>query len=207
MDTSAPPTSVLTRLNAIFLPICAALVIAANYVPFRLLLRVRKVAPCTLVIVLSILNTFTVVNAILWPNNNTAEWWNGVGYCDVQATVRTPLNTLLASCAAYLSLDLANALNTDKPRLHETRKSRRRRIVIEMLFCFTIPILQTSLNYVVEANRFVVVTVYGCATYMDNSWPSIVILSMWPPIFALANCYFAGKPIGTDLMYTTNAGK
>jgi pheromone a factor receptor len=201
MDGLDPSTSVSTRLNAVFLPLCAALVIAANYVPLCLLLRVRKIAACTLVIVLAVENTFTLVNAIIWPNNNTAEWWSGIGLCDVQVALKIPLNTLLASSSAYLSWDLARALDTDNPRLLETRRSRRRRLAIEVVFCFGIPVLQAALHYVIQAGRFAVVTIYGCSDYVDDSWPTPIIGSMWPPIFALINCYFAGKVFSANLIF------
>jgi pheromone a factor receptor len=200
MDNSSSQVSFSTSPNAIFLPICAALVVAANYVPLLLLVRVKKLAACTLVIALAIQNTFTFVNAILWPNNNTAEWYSGVGLCDVQVATRTALLTLLATSSACLAWDLAKALDTDNPCLHETQASRRRRIIIELFFCFVVPILQVALHYVVQASRFSVVTIYGCADYVDPSWPSVVILAIWPPVFALMNCYFAGKFDGTDLM-------
>jgi pheromone a factor receptor len=193
MDSSSSPASFPTSPNAIFLPICAALVIAANYVPLLLLVRVKKVAACTLVLVLVVGNAFTFINAILWPNDNTDGWYDGVGLCDVQVVLKIPLATLLATCSAYISMDLAKALDTDNPRLHETARTRRRRLAFELVFCFAVPILQVALHYVVQASRFGVVTVYGCADIADDSWPAIVILSIWPPLFGLVNCYFAGK--------------
>ena len=193
MENPIPPASVSTTPNAILLPICAALLIAANYVPLLLLLKVKKLAACILVIVLAIENVLTFTNAILWPNNNTAEWYSGVGLCDVQAAIRTPLTTLLASSSAYLSWDLAKALDTGNPRLYESPKSRRRRIATELLFCFLVPVLQVALQYIVLTNRFAIATIYGCASYWDNSWPTVVIFAIWPPIFALVNCCFAGR--------------
>jgi pheromone a factor receptor len=200
MDGSVPPNSGSSNPSAILLPICAALMIAANYVPLLLLLKVKKLAACTLVIVVAIENVFTFINAILWPNDNTAEWYSGAGLCDVQVAIRTPLTTLLASSTAYLSWDLAKALDTNNPRLYETRKSRRRRIAIELLFCFAVPALQVPLQYVILMNRFSIATIYGCSGYWDNSWPSLVILAIWPPIFALVNCCFAGRFHSMDLM-------
>jgi pheromone a factor receptor len=200
MDGSTRPASGSTTPNAILLPICAALMIAANYVPLLLLLKVRKLAACSLVIVLAIENAFTFINAILWPNDNTAKWYSGVGVCDVQVAIRAPLTTLLASSTAYLSWDLAQALDTNNPRLYEAQQARRRRIAIELLFCFVVPALQVALQYVVLTNRFSVATIYGCSGYWDNSWPSVVIFAIWPPIFALLNCCFACKFHNIDLM-------
>lgn len=193
MDSSSSPDSFPTSPNAIFLPICAALVIAANYVPLLLLLRVKKVAACTLVLVLVVGNVFTLINAILWPNDNTDGWYDGVGLCDVQVVLKVPLATLLATCSAYISLDLARALDTDNPRLHETARTKRRRLAFELVFCFAVPILQAPLHYLVQANRFGVITVYGCADIVDDSWPAIVMLAIWPLLFGILNCYFAGR--------------
>lgn len=199
MDISTPPVLTSTSPNAILLPICAALVIAANYVPLLLLLRVKKVAACTLVIVLAVQNALTFINAIIWPNDNVAGWFSGVGLCDMQVAIRNPLATLLASSSAYISWDLAQALDTDNPRLYEPRKFRHRRIALEFLFCFAVPVLQVGLQYIAQTNRFMVVTVYGCVSSLDSSWPPIVILIIWPPIFVLLNCYFASKPSVTEL--------
>ena len=193
MDGSTLPAPGSTTVNAILLPICAALLIAANYVPLVLLLKVKKLAACALVVVLAIENAITFINAIIWPNDNTANWYSGVGLCDVQVAIRIPLTTLLASSSAYLSWDLAKALDTDNPCLYEAQKSRRRRIAIELLFCFAVPVLQVALQYIVLTNRFAVATIYGCTGYWDNSWPSVVILAIWPPIFALMNSCFAGR--------------
>lgn len=193
MDHSTVPNSTATRLNAVFLPLCCAIVIMAMYVPLRQLFRVKKLAACTLVIVIGVQNTFTFINAIIWPNNNTTDWWSGVGYCDFQIAIKVPLSTLLATSSACVSWDLAKALDTDNPRLFETKKSRRRRLAGELFFCFGIPVLETALHYVIQANRYAVTTVYGCADSIDDSWPSIVIVAIWPPIFAIMDCYFAGK--------------
>ncbi|PSS22506.1 hypothetical protein M430DRAFT_74854, partial [Amorphotheca resinae ATCC 22711] len=176
---------------AILLPIFAALSIAIVYVPFVLLLRVKKVAACTMVIVVAVVNFLTFINAILWPNDNIAAWFTGVGVCDIEVQIRTPMSTLLATSMAYLTKDLAMAMDTDNPRLVESRAQRRRRLWVELTFCFAIPILQMALYYIVQANRFAIVTVYGCVDSVDSSWPTVVIRAIWPPLFALLNCYYA----------------
>lgn len=191
MDSSSESSP--TGPNAIILPLCAALVILANCVPIVLLARVKKVAACTMIVVLSVQNLFTLTNAIIWPNDNVAGWYSGIGLCDVQVSIKSALSTLLATSAAYLAIDLAKAIDTDNPRLYESGAMKRRRMIIELVFCFAIPALQVPLHYVVQASRFGVVTVFGCADVVDDSWPKIVILAMWPPIFALVNCYYASK--------------
>lgn len=193
MENLASPVSYHTGPNAILLPVFAALSIAIVYVPFVLLLRVKKVAACTMVIVVAVVNFLTFINAILWPNDNIAAWFTGVGVCDIEVQIRTPMSTLLATSMAYLTKDLAMAMDTDNPRLVESRAQRRRRLWVELTFCFAIPILQMALYYIVQANRFAIVTVYGCVDSVDSSWPTVVIRAIWPPLFALLNCYYASK--------------
>ena len=190
--TSTSTESLPTGVNAVVLPIFAAMAIAITYVPLKFLIRVKKISACTMIITLAIMNFYVLINAILWPNDDISSWYNGAVLCDIQVGTRFPLGTLLATSTAYLTGDLAQALDTDNPRLHESRAMRRRRITGELVFCFAVPILQIALHYVVSASRFAVVTVYGCTDIWDSSWPTIVILSIWPLLFALLNCYYAG---------------
>lgn len=61
----------------------------------------------------------------------------------------------------------------------------------DCLFCFAVPVLQIALHYVIQINRYTVMTIYGCVDATDLSWPSIVIVQIWSPIFACLNVYFA----------------
>ena len=180
-----------TGPNAIIMPIFAVLAIFVTYVPLKFLIRVRKISACTMIITLGIRNLYVFINAILWPNDNIASWYNGAVLCDIQVETQFPLGTLLATSTAYLTKDLAQAMDTDNPRLHESRAMRRRRVAVELLFCFAIPILQMALHYIPQASRYGIVTVYGCADIWDSSWPALVIFYMWPLLFALLNCYYA----------------
>ena len=38
-----------------------------------------------------------------------------------------------------------------------------------------------------------IIPVWGCADQLDNSWPMLVIIIMWCPIFTVLNVYYAGK--------------
>jgi pheromone a factor receptor len=69
---------------------------------------------------------------------------------------------------------------------------KRRRVLKDCLFCFAVPVCQVGLHYLVQLNRYTVLTVYGCVDSMDPSWVSVVVFHVWPPIFALLNFYYAG---------------
>ncbi|KAF7949297.1 hypothetical protein EAE96_008461 [Botrytis aclada] len=177
--------------NAITLPIFSIIFILLLIVPFRLLYRVSNIAACSLVIINMISLIFVATNALLWPTDSLASRFSGHILCDIQVLLRQALYTAMTSTTCCISLFLARAVNTDNACMHETRAMKRRRVLKDCAFCFTIPILQVALHYTLQTNRFTVMTIYGCVDATDLSWPSIVILHIWPLIFACLNCYFA----------------
>jgi hypothetical protein len=102
------------------------------------------------------------------------------------------LVTGLACSTLCITRNLANVLDVDRAEVLPTRASKRRKVAIDLAICFTIPVLQIALHYIIQVNRYYIVTISGCAPSFDNSWPTIVIMFMWPPIFCLVNCYYAG---------------
>ncbi|KAF5873349.1 putative g protein-coupled receptor : ste3 (pheromone receptor) sequence protein [Botrytis fragariae] len=177
--------------NAITLPIFSIIFILLLIVPFRLLYRVSNIAACSLVIINMISLIFVAMNALIWPTDSLASRFSGHVVCDIQVLIRQALYTAMTSTTCCISLFLARAVNTDNACMHETRAMKRRRVAKDCAFCFTIPILQVALHYTIQTNRFMVMTIYGCVDATDLSSPSIVILHIWPLIFACMNCYFA----------------
>ncbi|ESZ90787.1 hypothetical protein SBOR_8835 [Sclerotinia borealis F-4128] len=186
-----PGTNYPVSANAITLPIFSIIFIILLIVPFRLLYRVSNIAACSLVIINIISLIFVAMNAIIWPTDNLSNRWSGHIVCDIQVLVRQALYTAMASTTCCITKFLARAVDTDNACLHETAAMKRRKVIKDCLFCFTIPVLQVALHYVIQLNRYTVMTIYGCVDATDLSWPSIVIVHIWPPIFACLNVYFA----------------
>ena len=183
--------------NSVALPIFAAAAIISNLVPFVALYRVKNLAACTLTAASMLTNFWTCINAIIWSNDNTSSWWDGYGLCDVEVLTRAVLPTLVATSMACLTRSLAQAVDTDNPRLFETLSQRRRRHIGELLFIFGVPFVEMCTHYVYQAGRYGIVTIYGCADVIDYSWPTIVLVLIWPTVFSLLNCYYGGKSILT----------
>lgn len=190
-----------TSPNAILLPICAFISIIVCCVPLRLLCRVKTIAAFALVVNVIIQNIFTLVNAAIWPNNNWSTWWNGAGLCDIEVLLRGPLYTLVATSICGITRLLATAVDTENPRLNETRALRRRAVIIDVVVCFTVPVLQIVLHYIVQAERYGIVSIYGCIDIVDESWPTMVIENIWPSLFALISSYYAGESASACLRF------
>jgi hypothetical protein len=187
MDSTYPKSA-----QAVLLPIFASLAIVLLIVPFIWHWRLRNIGACSLIFYISLANFFTFINVIIWPTENFDSWWNGVGLCDIEVKLKWPLVTGLACTTLCITRNLANVLDVDRAEVVPTRASKRRKVFIDLAICYTVPVLQIALHYIIQVNRYYIVAISGCKPSYDNSWPTIVIMFMWPLIFCLINCYYAG---------------
>jgi len=74
--------------QAIALPVCASLCIVALIIPFYYHASLHSVGPTSLILFNLILNLFTVTNAIIWPTDDFAHWWDGNILCDIQVRLK-----------------------------------------------------------------------------------------------------------------------
>lgn len=192
IDGQIPAEFPLT-VNAVLIPTFAAIGIIINIVPARLLAQVKNLPAVTLVITNMVTNLWSFLNGVIWPTEDWSRWWNGVGFCDIQVILQTPLYTLYVLATCLLMRDLARAVDVDNPCLFETPARRRRRLILDVLCIFGPPIIQLPLHYVVQPSRFGISPIYGCVDILDNSWPEIVLLSMWPLLIGILSCYYACK--------------
>ncbi|KAI9050143.1 hypothetical protein LZ554_006284 [Drepanopeziza brunnea f. sp. 'monogermtubi'] len=190
-DTGVPPTVVANAANAIALPIFAILALIVTYLPLRSFYRVNNVAACSIIFVVNYVNLQTFVNALLWPNDDWSEWWIGYGVCDVESLFRFPITMALATSLCCLTKGLADALDTEHAVFNQTKAQRRRKLLGDVLFCWAIPVMQMALHYVIQAGRYLIAPVWGCGDQLDNSWPMLVIIIIWCPLFTLLNVYYA----------------
>jgi len=189
-----PPGPYPTSINTILCSLFSGVIIIALIAPFLSLHAAKQLSACTVIIVTQLVLFFTFINAILWPNDNIANWWNGHGLCDIEVIVRSVSITLIASSTASLTRNLSQAVDVDNnPCLFESAGMKRRRLAVEILFCFGVPFIQLICHYFVQAGRYAILAVYGCTDVISNSWFTVFLFIIWPPIFCLLNCYYASK--------------
>jgi len=187
------PDVVADPANAIALPLFAALALLITYLPLRSFYRVKNIAACSMMVVIIIINLIVLINGIIWPSDDWTKWWMGYGLCDIEVILRFPITMALATSLCCLTKGLADALDTKHAVFNPSRAQRRRKVVGDILFCWGVPVMMMALHYVVQAGRYMIIPVWGCADQLDNSWPMLVIIIMWCPIFTVLNVYYAGK--------------
>ncbi|KAK6585684.1 hypothetical protein PZA11_002411 [Diplocarpon coronariae] len=193
MEGYDEPAVVANAANAIALPIFAVLALLITYLPLRSFYRVKNVAACSIIFVVNVVNLMTLINTLIWPSDDWTTWWLGYGVCDVEVLLRFPITLALVTSLCCLSKGLADALDTEHAVFNQTKAQRRRKVIADVLFCWAVPVMQMVLHYVVQAGRYMIAPVFGCTDQQDNSWPMLVIFSIWGPLFILLNVYYAGR--------------
>jgi len=154
METAQPPSTPVdttNRVNAIVLPTFAIIAILIVYFPLKSFWRNRNFPAANLVMVGVVQNLIIFTNAIIWPNGDWSTWWSGTGYCDIISYIRIPITTCVATSLYGLTRTLVNALDVDKHNFIDTPAMRRRILIKDIFICWTVPILQIGLYYLVQA--------------------------------------------------------
>jgi pheromone a factor receptor len=188
-----PPYTHLTlQLNLAFRIILGFASLFITWVPARLLWRHGEFAGTVLCVTLLIINFFTLVNALIWRDDNVASWWAGYVWCDIQAYIQFALHSafnislfeIMRGLAAKVTLNRA-----DKP----TRSERRRERIISAVVIFTFPVLQIILNYFVMSGRYNVSTLVGCQPLYYADWLYMVFYVIPTPFFSVLAAVMSGE--------------
>jgi pheromone a factor receptor len=177
---------------AIVMPTLAAIAVTLCIPPFIWHLSNRNVGAVSLMLWLIILNFMNFINALIWPNDNIFAYWNGEVFCDIE--IRLMLGGTVAVPSAVLCIvrDLARALDTNRNTLSFSESQKKRKLIIDLLLCFGMPLYFIGIYYIVQPGRYYIYAIQGCWYPIDESWVSIVLIVMWPLILTLIAAYFAG---------------
>jgi hypothetical protein len=184
--------------SAIILPIFACFGILSTLPPIIWHARNRNIAACGLIFWTVIGNFFSFTNALIWPTNDVSTWWNGAGFCDIQAKLQWPIITGGAGALCAIMRNLAIVIDVDRAQIRPSKAQRRRAVTVDLLFCLAYPVFFMGIHYVIQPNRYNIITISGCDASYDNSWPTIALALVWPPIFSIATSYYCGKRDNTS---------
>ncbi|OBT89330.1 hypothetical protein VE02_01402 [Pseudogymnoascus sp. 03VT05] len=186
-----PPPREPTTAHAYLIPILSLLGILILIVPFIFHLRSRNTGACALIFYLTLFNLMVFTNVLIWPDNNFADWWDGKVLCDLEVKITWPITVGVASSTMAITRSLAKVLDVENAELNPSRARRRRKVWVDLAICFAVPLLIVGLHHVVHNRRYLIVAIGGCTDSYSGSWPSILIIWMWPLVFTVINVYYA----------------
>ncbi|KAI1782019.1 pheromone A receptor-domain-containing protein [Ganoderma leucocontextum] len=148
--------------------------------------RSGNVATLAMVAWLFVINVIYGVDAIIWSHNVkiTALVW-----CDITGKIIIGAQMALPAACMCISIHLAQVASV--ARVQNTGADKRRRMIIELLLCFGIPLLWMGLHYLVQGHRFDIIEFYGCRPNTYISIPGILLLWVPPLIYSLVTLVFS----------------
>ncbi|KAK2604557.1 hypothetical protein N8I77_007475 [Diaporthe amygdali] len=177
-------------LNIIFKCILHFGAVAACLVPLQLFSVSGELAGVVLVISSGIMNFYQFINALVWHNDDIANWPRGYGWCDVQLASACPLETLVAASICAILRNVANQISSLRATAL-TGNEKRRKNLVHALIIFPVPLLQGILYYFVIAVRYNISGIIGCQAVYQTNWVFLVFFLLPCPIFALSAGYYA----------------
>ncbi|KAL2134214.1 hypothetical protein VTI74DRAFT_719 [Chaetomium olivicolor] len=186
-----PYTYPAIQINLFFRVALGITSLFVTWVPARLLWRNGEFAGTVFCVMLLVINLLTVINALIWRDNNVQEWWIGHGWCDLQAYLQYALHSAFNISLFEIMRGLASKVALNRA-IKPTRSERRRERIVSAMVIFTVPVLQVALNYLTTITRYNINTLVGCTpTYMP-SWITLVFYVLPIPAFAIAAGVMAG---------------
>lgn len=198
MTSSAPSTIPIapprapTTVHAYILPIISLISIIILIVPFIFHFRARNTGACALIGYLCVFNLMVFINVLIWPDDNFVNWWDGAVLCDIEVKIHWPITVGVAASTMAITRSLAIVLDVENGVLHPSRAQKRRKVLIDLAICFAVPILIVGLHHIVHNRRYLIVAIGGCTDSYSSSWPTILIIFIWPLVFVIINVFYAG---------------
>lgn len=180
----ASPTDSLTPSSIVF-PTLSLIAILLDVPPLVWHVRNRNVAACNLISWTVFANLCNLVNALIWPTDNISTWFSGYVLCDIEAKLLLAATFGIAGSLVCIMRGLAKVLDTENTVMGSTKKQRYKEFIITSLLCFGGPLYIMLIHYVVQPTRYYILAIAGCTTSIDNSWPAIVLVIIWPVVLCL----------------------
>ncbi|MCJ1318262.1 a-factor receptor [Xylographa vitiligo] len=176
---------------AVAVPLLALFTIFLDFPALIWHIKNRNLPAGSLIFWIILSNLMSLVNALLWPNDNIPTWFSGNILCDIEVKLDLAATLALVGSVLCITRALARVLDTSKPAISTTGQQRFRRNLFDCALCFGPPLYIIIIHYVVQPSRYYLFAISGCTPSIDNSWPTIVLVLIWAPILCLPSAYYA----------------
>ncbi|KAL9576529.1 MAG: hypothetical protein Q9212_007023 [Teloschistes hypoglaucus] len=174
---------------AIILPTLVLITLFLDLPPLVWHIKNRNLAASNLIAWTILFNLFSFVNALIWPTDDIPNWFHGPVLCDIEAKLQLATTFGISGSLACIMRSLAKVLDTKRTVLSLTNGQRNLERVITTLLCFGGPVYVMAIHYVVQPTRYYIIAISGCNHSLDNSWPTMVLVVIWPVVLCLVAVY------------------
>lgn len=186
---------------AVVLPVLSFFSIALCTAPLILHGKNRNIPATSLICWCIILNLFNIINALIWPTDDTASWWDGTGLCDVEVKIMVASYVAVPGALVGIFRGLAIVMDTNRATWVPSKAQRCRNRLFDLLFCVVVPCIAMITHIVWQKNRYYLFSISGCVSDFDESWVSFVLAWIWPPIICLIAGYYCCKFVTSHALY------
>lgn len=74
-----------------------------------------------------------------------------------------------------------------------TRRDRRQRAIFDYTVSFGVPLATMACHIIYQPNRFSIVRNVGCSPTSLMSWPTLLLRTIWPPVFAVIAVLYSSQ--------------
>ncbi|KJX99155.1 hypothetical protein TI39_contig371g00014 [Zymoseptoria brevis] len=159
--------------------------------PFVSHLRNRNLPACTLVLCVIYSNFQSFLNAVIWPHDNIAHWFSGVGLCDVENKLQVVVASMFPAAVAMVLRALARVMDTNSAKWSASTAQKKRDAAMDWACCVVIPMLQIVTGYIIQPFRGYVLGIAGCLAPGDGTWLYFLLMIVPPALWTLLAVYFA----------------
>lgn len=189
-----PSSTMSPSAETVAMQALSILAILAMTMPLILHWKNRNFPASMLMVWYIVLNIFNVVNAFIWPNEDTQKWYDGSVLCDIEVKVMVGSYVAVPGTLICIFRALAIVLDTSRATLVPSRRQRWQSRAFEFLFCVFVPLMAATMHIVYQGNRYFILQVSGCVTSLDQSWVSLALGYVWPLVVCLIASYYCGTP-------------
>ncbi|KAK3673644.1 a-factor receptor [Recurvomyces mirabilis] len=179
-------------------PLATALAVLSFLVSITLLspayshYRNKNLGALTLVLWTIVFNLRIFTNALIWPNDNIATWFDGHGLCDVEVSLQAAWTVAAPAALASLLRGLAHAMDTNRVSLGgKTKAQLLRERAIDGMLCLGFPALHMLILYIVQARRYAIFGIMGCVPDISTTYLTVAIYWLPPVLWTILDAYYA----------------